>query len=174
MMNYKKINDEVYYSQEAIRTISGKDLNFLKELALKNHRQRVRLCMHKSPEDKVQEMFIIHGRDAYVRPHKHLTRGESFQVLEGEVDVVLYDDVGNVTRVIEMGDQLSGKAFYFRLDPPVFHTLNIHSPVLCFKEVTSGPFNKQDTFFAPWSPDETDLEAVAIFKKDLSRSKIDG
>jgi len=173
-MNYKKINDEVYYSQEAASSVGAKDMDRLKELALKNPRQRVRLCTHKGVEDKIQEMFIIHGRDVYVRPHKHLTRGESFQVLEGEVDIVLFDDAGNVTRVIEMGDPLSGKAFYFRLDDPVFHTLRIHSPVLCFKEVTSGPFNKQDTVFSPWSPEDKNTEAVAVFMKDLSRRKFDG
>jgi cupin fold WbuC family metalloprotein len=172
MMNYKKINDEVYYSQEDISTMSAQDLDYLKAFALKNPRQRVRLCTHKRAEDKIHEMFIIHGRDAYIRPHKHLTRGESFQILEGEADIILYDDAGNVTRIIEMGDSRSGKIFYFRLDTSIFHTLRIHSPVLCFKEVTSGPFNKGDIVFSPWSPNETDLDAVAIFKKDLSRSKV--
>jgi len=165
MMKYKKINDEVFYFRARAVTLSPEDIAFLKDAAARNARKRARLCAHSSPDDKVHEMFIVHCRDAYIRPHKHLDRVESFQVLEGEADIILYNDNGNVSRVIALGDKDSGKEFYLRLSEPVFHTLLIRSEILLFKEVTPGPFHREGTVFAPWSPEENDTAGVLAFMK---------
>ncbi|MDO8662348.1 MAG: WbuC family cupin fold metalloprotein [Candidatus Omnitrophota bacterium] len=169
-MVYKKINDEVLYSDEQIVTVSASDLAFLKEAATHNVRKRIRLCTHTGVNDKVHEMFIVHMKGAYVRPHKILGKSESFQVLEGEVDVILYADDGRLTRVIKMGDMASDKAFYYRLPESVFHTLRVRSEVVCFKEVTLGPFISNGTIFAPWSPDQNDLSGVAKFLEKLNEA----
>lgn len=166
-MVYRKVNDEVLYSDERVVTVSAGDLVFLKEAAARNSRKRVRFCTHAGLEDKTHEMFIVHGKDAYVRPHKHLGKSESFHTLEGEVDIIVYDDNGQVTKVIEMGDMASGKVFYYRIDEPLFHTLRIRSEWVCFKEVTAGPFNREATLFAPWSPEETDTVGVVEFMRLL-------
>lgn len=168
-MGYKKINDEVLYFGDGAVTVSLRDLAFLKEAAQKNPRKRIRLCAHSSVDDKIHEMFIVHGKEAYVRPHKHLDRGESFQVLEGEVDILLYDDQGRITQVIEMGDMASGKCFYYRIASAVFHSLRIRSKVLCFKEVTSGPFNPAGMVFASWAPEESDAMGVREFMRILHK-----
>lgn len=168
-MNFKRINDEVYYWQGDVNTIDAKDLELLKEIALNNPRQRARLCTHKDENDSVHEMFIIHGKDTYVRPHKHLNKVESFQVLEGEVTIILFDDQGNVTQTIKMGPAGSGKPFYFKISDATFHSLYIHTPLLTFKEVTNGPFKREDTVFATWSPEEKESEKVAAFRKTLEK-----
>lgn len=162
-MKYKKFNEEVLYPRESVVTVSACDLAFLKEAAVKNPRRRIRLCAHAGTEEKTHEMFIVHGRDVYVRPHKHLGRSESFHVLEGQVDIILYNDAGQLMQVIEMGDMPSGKTFYYRITEPLFHTLRIRSEIICFKEVTAGPFNPETTVYAPWSPDEKDTGGVRRF-----------
>jgi hypothetical protein len=50
---------------------------------------------------------------------------------------------------------------------PLFHTLLIRSDVLVFHETTDGPFDRRDTAFAPWSPEDRDVEAANAFMSGL-------
>lgn len=166
-MKYRKFNDEVLYADEAVPKLDKAGVEFLKQEALKNPRKRLRLCVHRGTNDHVHEMFIIHPRDTYVRPHKHLGKSESFFVIEGEVDVVLFNEEGLVAEKIQLSSPDSGKIFYYRINEPIFHTLLIHSELLCFKEVTSGPFHSKDTVFAAWSPAQDDIPGASIFLASL-------
>ena len=93
-VEYRKINEEVLYPDGKWVGLTIADLAFLRSEAAKNPRQRIRLCAHQGPQDKVHEMFIVHGKDAYVRPHRHLNKTESFFLLEGQADAVFFDDEG--------------------------------------------------------------------------------
>ena len=165
--SYNQINAEVLYSKEDIPVVDKLDVEYFKALALKNDRKRVRLCSHSSPTDVLHEMFIVHGKDEYVRPHKHPGKSESIHVIEGQVDVVLFADDGRIQQVIKMGDYNSGKIFFYRLDEPIFHTLIIRSEILVFSEVTNGPFNRDMTQFASWAPLDTEYSDVIIYISDL-------
>ena len=76
MIKIRKESDEVLYPRESIVAVNGLDLEKLKKLALLNTRKRIRLCAHKTPDDKLHEMIIVHTKECYVRPHKHLHRPE--------------------------------------------------------------------------------------------------
>lgn len=97
MIKIRKESDEVLYPEEDVVLLQPADLQELKRLAVMNPRQRVRLCAHHTPNDQLHEMFIVHTRDCYVRPHKHLGKVESLAVLEGEVDAVLFDNDGDLS-----------------------------------------------------------------------------
>ena len=112
-------SNEVLYPGEDVVLITNTDLKELKRLALLNPRQRVRLCSHRSPNDQLHEMFIVHTHECYVRPHKHIGKVESMAVLSGEVDVVLFYEDGTIRKVVRMGDMSSGKVFYYRLSDPI-------------------------------------------------------
>jgi cupin fold WbuC family metalloprotein len=154
MIPTHKESDEVLYPLEEVVTVESADLAQLKRLALLNPRQRIRLCAHRSPGDRLHEMFIVHTSDCYVRPHKHLGKAESMAILEGEVDVVLFHDDGTIRQVIRMGDLNSGKLFYYRLSEPIYHTLLVRSQFLVFHETTEGPFLREKTVFPDWAPEE--------------------
>jgi len=170
MIKMKKFNDEVFYADEDVIQIGKEDIEFLKQKALSNPRKRCRLCTHKDVNDLIHEMIIVHTKDTYVRPHKHADKVEAFHIIEGSADVVVFDDKGKITRVIAMGDYSSGRKFYYRIDKAYYHTLLIKSDVIVFHEVTSGPFRKEDTLFAPWSPEDTDQEGIKKFIKRLEKS----
>lgn len=112
-------------------------------------------------------MLIVHERGVYVPPHKHPGKTESTHIIEGLVDVVVFNDDGKIESVIRMGDYASGRMFYYRMAVPLFHTLIIRSDVLVFHETTNGPFDRRDTIFAPWAPEESDMKAVNIYMADL-------
>lgn len=166
-MRTRKQNNEVFYAEDRVIQVKSSDVQWLKKQAGGNLRERARLCAHRNTEDLLHEMFIVLSRDTYIRPHKHLGKSESFHVIEGTVDVVVFDENGDVSEVIRMGEYLSGRPFYYRINDPLYHTLIIRSDVLVFHETTSGPFNRADTIFAPWAPEESDLAGCEVFMGKL-------
>jgi cupin fold WbuC family metalloprotein len=161
---------EVYLSNQTSLTITASDMNNLVNLAKELPRNRIRYCAHSSPDDVIQEMFIVHPNGAYVRPHKHLNKIESLIILEGEADYVLFDEIGGVQEIISMGDYRSKKSFYQSTRTEQFHSLIIHSKWLVFFEVTQGPFDRDDTVFANWSPVESEKEEIIEFMNKVKKS----
>ena len=43
----------------------------------------------------------------------------------------------------------------------------IRSDVLVFHETTNGPFDRKDTVFAPWSPEDGDPQGIDAFMTAL-------
>lgn len=156
MIATRRESDEVLYPGEEVVLVDSADLAEFKRLALLNPRKRIRLCTHNSPEDALHEMFIVHTNETYVRPHKHIGKAESFSILEGETDLVLFEDDGTVREIVRMGAPGSGLKFYHRLAGPVFHSLLIRSDILIFHEITQGPFVREQTVFADWAPESMD------------------
>ena len=157
------LNPEVLTAEGPLVRLAGADVEILKQKAVTNERTRIRLCAHATVEDPLHEMFIVHQKDTYVRPHKHLHKSESAHIIDGSVTWVIFDEAGNVTDAIPMGDYHSGRAFYHRMSGAYYHTLLIHSDWLVFHEITNGPFDRADTVFASWAPDISDLAGQEAF-----------
>ena len=166
-LTQNKVNSEVYHSKENFFSLSKEDINKLITLAKASPRGRIRYCSHSSDQDALHEMFIVHPKGAYVRPHKHLDKIESMLVIDGDVDYIMFNDSGKVDNVVKMGDFKSNKPFYQTIRKDKFHTLIIKSEWLVFLEITNGPFNKRDTVFADWSPKEDEQDKVIKFVNNL-------
>jgi len=156
MKNWKKFSDStsVFFPKKIGRflSLSNKKLEFIKnDKNLVNLKSRV--CSHINNKDKIHEMFIFHKKGAYVRPHRHVNKLESFHLISGKATIIFFDNSGKPKQIIKMGDYRSGKTFYYKIFKSFFHTVLIEKDVL-FHEVTSGPFVKNKTIYAKWSPDE--------------------
>jgi cupin fold WbuC family metalloprotein len=162
MNKFRVHNDEVLYTDRDITRVTAADVAWLKEKALLNPRKRIRLCAHPGVDAKVHEMLIVHARDAYVRPHKHLDKPESFHVIEGLMTVLIFDDQQKLLEKIPMGPPDCGRDFFYRLARPAFHTVVIESEIAVFHETTGGPFNRSDTLFPAWAPEDKDPSATAF------------
>ena len=169
-MKFTKFNNEVLFSSENIVKVDAVNINDLKERARLNPRKRVRLCAHKTIDESIHEMLIVHEKSCYVRPHKHINKVESFHIIEGEVDILLFDENGRINNLIPMGDFASERIFFYRLPPSYFHTLVINSEVLVFHEITNGPFNPDDTVWADWAPAETEEYKVVEYRAFLKNA----
>lgn len=150
MINLAKINDETYYSQDAISRISATDLLFLKEKVKSNPRKRIRICVHPGADDTLHEMLIVLAKGIDLPPHKHKNKSESFHIVEGSLKVLFFDEDGTITDSVEMGDLASGKTFFYRLSKPIYHTVVPLSEIVVFHETTNGPFKPEDLIVAPW------------------------
>lgn len=167
MMRAKPINNEVYVAEDHVVQVGRDGMAEFQQMAARNARHRARLCAHKENQNRIHEMFIALTGNAYIRPHRHVNKSESFHVIEGAATVVFFDDAGKIVEVFEIGDYHSGKAFYYRNEDARFHTQIVTSEKLVFHETTNGPFNRADTVLAPWSPEDTDTAAVKAYMENL-------
>ena len=165
-MSIRATSDEVFLATGGIVQVRAEDVALVKQKGTTNARKRARLCAHPGPEDRLHEMLIVLDRGTYIRPHRHGGKAESFHIIEGELDVVIFHDDGSVREVVRMGPYSSGKAFYYRIMEPCYHSVLIHTPYALFHETTNGPFNLTDTEFAPWSPAEGE-PGVAAFVESI-------
>lgn len=165
---FHSVSEEVLYARSSdIVVLSGRDVDALVADAKLTARRRMRICAHRDVQAPVHEMFIVHERGTYVPPHKHVDRSESFHVVQGRADIIIFNDDGSVRKVIAMGEYSSGLPFYYRLNESHYHTLYIHSENFVFHETGVGPFDRTKSQVAPWAPDEKNDVDVSAFLKRL-------
>src|SRR3989338_2671222 len=173
MLQTKAISKEVYVADERIVNLGAKEIEFLKSQVYQNERKRVRLCAHKNVEDKLHEMFVVYVKETYVRSNKHIKKEESLHIIEGAADFVFFDEEGNITNVVPLGNYSSGRQFYCRIPESVYHTFIIRSDIIVIHESTPGPFRREDTVFASWAPEEGDRIRVEKFMNELEKKVSD-
>ncbi len=161
----------VFYNEEDVAEIGAEWYEKLKRSAFEADQKRARLCLHKSPDDLLHEMLIVFHRDTLIRPHRHKGKTESYHVIFGELDIVLFSDSGQPERIVSMGSLASGKSHVYRLNAPVWHSVIIRSEYAAIHEVTNGPFRVEENDFAPWAPEEpTALRAFLDKSVDAARA----
>jgi cupin fold WbuC family metalloprotein len=151
-MKSRKVSANVFVTDDEIVQVDRSVVDMLREAAPGAPLKRVRFNAHGGAGEVVQEMILAVSRDSYIPPHKHPGKSESFHIVEGEVDVVLFDDGGQIREVVHLGNLLSGKPFYYRTSQAYFHAVVIQSDFAIFHETTNGPFIKEETILAPWAP----------------------
>ncbi len=150
-------SQEVLYTDRAITCIDREFLDELKSMAGATKRKRIRICAHPDSEDTLHEMLIVLHRDTYVPPHAHHNKSESYHMIEGALDIVLFDDAGTPQTVVPLSADKG--IFYYRLSEPRFHTVLPGSEWVVFHETTNGPFRRDETTYAAWAPGNGDAAA---------------
>ena len=145
---------EVQVAMGNVVCLAAIDVERVREWGIRAPRKRARVCAHPSTFDPLHEMIICLARGTYIRPHRHAGKSESFHMIEGELDVVLFEDDGAIREVIRMGPYQSQRTFFYRLMEPCYHTVLVRSQQAIFHETTNGPFDAADTEYAPWAPPE--------------------
>jgi cupin fold WbuC family metalloprotein len=153
-MNIKTLSLEVYQAEGEVVWATKENIDFLKERAAESPRHRARMLAHPGPDDSVHEMLVVVRRGFLFGPHVHPNKTESFQIVEGRMNVILFEDDGEILEVVHMGDLASGLPFFYRQTTPLYHTNIPITDFVAFKEVTAGPFDPHDLRFAEWAPVE--------------------
>ena len=157
-------DNAVFFSTGTVVRINKAVVDDLKDKALASPDTTVRLCLHQSLDDAVQEMIIVHVRGTYVRPHRHDAETESFLVLEGSMLVIFFDDNGKETDRLMMGEKDSGYSFVCRITPGQYHTMIPLSETVVFLETTQGPFDRDaHNTFPSWAPGTDDILGAKQF-----------
>jgi len=123
-------------------------------------RRRMNYNFHSGPDDNPHRFLNVLLQGTYIRPHRHLAppKAESFLVLEGIAEVILFDDDGAITARHRLGGQpAEARVWGIDIPPGLWHTIVARTPrVVCF-EVKPGPWvPATDKEFAEWAPKEDD------------------
>jgi cupin fold WbuC family metalloprotein len=156
-----------------VKLISGALIDTVAALATASPRLRMNYNFHSHAADNPHRFLNVLLQGTYIRPHRHLVppKFESFLVLEGVADVILFDEQGAVTARHRLGEESSeGHLWGIDISPGVWHTILARTKrVVCF-EVKPGPWvEANDKEFAVWAPAENDPGAAAY-----SRILLDG
>ena len=104
---------------------------------LKNEeRVRPRINLHESPHDPVQKMVYVMRQGEERKPHAN-ARELTQIVLEGEGDLIIYDDTGDEVERYRIGPKTN---FCYTLPAGTYHTKQVHSELMVFFEVMKGPY----------------------------------
>jgi cupin fold WbuC family metalloprotein len=158
---------EVFLAEGPIATIGAEDIEVLRQAVRKTPKRRVRINAHPGSDDELHEMIIAIEPGSYIRPHKHPGKSEAFHIIEGQVDIVVFSEAGEVERIVSLAAKGGRHPFYYRMSTPHFHTLIIRSDLLVVHEITNGPFLPTGTIYAAFAPEEGDTASAAIFQANL-------
>lgn len=157
---------------DPVSRVGPNDIALLQDLASKAELRRSRICLHADDRALLQEMQICLYSNSFIRPAKHLKKVESLTVIDGFAKLVLFQDTGHISEIVDLGPYSSGKNHYYRLNYPVFHTLLVQTETFLFHEVTEGPFNLIETEPAKWSPDGSTVSDALAFIEFLKTAQI--
>jgi len=154
-VSLKKAKSPSFRVKSDLFILDKNALEFLKEKAAIHESRKARICLHKNDSNKVNEMVICTYRDAYIRPHMHMKKSESYHVIEGAFSLILFNNSGKITKVVNIT-----KDNIIKLPSTLWHTMIVTSKYCIMHEVTDGPFDAGSTIFAEWSPSEHEDKVV--------------
>ena len=147
-----------------IKKYSGQTLKELVITAQDSERLRTNLNIHESADADVQRLFLVFEPGTYIRPHRHpqAHKWELLVILEGELDLLIFNDAGDVIDKIQMSS-VTNRAV--ELPPNMWHSYISKQPGTLALEVKQGvylPTPEQD--FLSTSPAEQTDEAAAYLQ----------
>jgi cupin fold WbuC family metalloprotein len=168
-MSLKQLSSAVFVAEGPIAIVGDAEIAQLEHAVHQSPLGRVRINLHPDGADALHEMFIAIRRDSYIRPHKHPGKSEAFHVVHGTVDIVVFEDDGAIRQVVPLGAEGPGRARYYRMSQPFFHTLVIRSELLVVHEITNGPFVPGGTLFGSFAPPDDDADGTVAFRDRLAK-----
>jgi len=148
-----------------IKAYTSTQLDQLKVAAASAQRRRAHLNVHTGPDANVQRLFIATQPDTYMRPHRHpeAHKWEFFIVLQGKLDLLIFDDRGQLQQRVEMS---GAQTRAVEVPPGTWHAyvcMQADTLALEIKEGEYLPTREQD--FAAWSPAENTDRASGFVER---------
>lgn len=150
-----------YFCKKAPAFLDRALIEELKAASTRLGNRNVRLCLHEDPASTLHDMIVLIRRGGYYAPHKHISKSETYHIVDGRAVLFLFDDAGKVreTTVLEP----SGN-FIYRVGINMFHTMVPLTETLVYHESRPGPFAAGgDSVFPSWAPDPKDQAAGVEF-----------
>lgn len=158
--------DYLHVNDNKILKVDKEYIEYLKSLAQKDKERKCTMCLHNDIREHVHEMINVYPKGAYVRPHSHPLKTETKIILEGKLQVVIFESSGKIMDEFIMG---TDSIFTFRLDKGIIHT-NIPLTDVVFHEITEGPYiGKDDSVFPNWAPEPNDVLKTVSYMEELKQ-----
>ena len=165
--------------QKPVKPANGKvtvktkaDFEPLKLQAGESPRKRMLQMLHSSHDAELHSMINVFKKGSYAAPHVHwiekgnnqvIKKGESFLALEGTGKIILFNEEGNPTEVINLDAEQKTMVW---IPAGLWHTILATSPFFIVFENKTGPWKEgEDKLFHPCFPQENDPEGDEWVKK---------
>ncbi|WP_310608452.1 WbuC family cupin fold metalloprotein [Buttiauxella brennerae] len=144
-----------------MKQITFSDLQQQSEQAAHSPRLRAHRNFHPELSDPVQRLAIAMEPGTYVRPHRHPHTFELLTSLSGRFLVLNFDEQGNVTHRVVLGEDCK----VLEMDAGTWHAvLSLDNDGVIFEVKHGGyqPIAEQDA--APWAPAEGEPGTAELMK----------
>ena len=111
----------------------------------------------------MHDIIISYDNSTYIAPNKHIGKSETICILEGKIEVFIFNDSGKCITAITLGEKSSGLPFMLRMPPNTWHGLRCISETPCImKETISGPYSKESLMWADFAPSEEENKKIRV------------
>ncbi len=142
-----------YFAKGAEKRLSTEIIDLLKDQVRGTPGAAARVCFHDGPQAPVHDMVIVFRGGGPAQPaHKHLTREETYHIIEGKLRLQFFDDKGKKTGACTLGASGTGLPLVYRVPHDIFHATEPDSEFAVFHESRPGPFEAADTVVSDWKP----------------------
>ena len=111
--------DYLYVNDSRTLKMDRKYIAYLKSLAQKNSDRKCTMCLHNDIRLHMHEMVNVYPEGTYVRPHSHPFKAETKIIIEGKLQVYIFDDNGTIIDKFVMDRD---GIFTYRMDKGIIHT----------------------------------------------------
>jgi len=141
----RKKNARVFYAMSNPFSISKQLMVLLREYARLKELPIFRCCLHTDDSNDVHEMLMIHPQQCDVGPLKQDKTSLSYHMIDGELEIKLYDNSGLQVSSQTISSQDGSVSRSVRLNANQYRSIHTKTPHAIFLEVASGPFMDSDT-----------------------------
>lgn len=122
-----------------VKKYTAETFDELSEVAKASDRLRTNLNIHESPDAAVQRLFLAFEPGTYIRPHRHSQahKWELFILLQGELDVLLFDDSGEIIERIPLS---AGSTRVVEIPANTWHSYVSKKPGTLALEIKQGAY----------------------------------
>lgn len=134
------------------RLVDARAFAALKSLVKNAPGATARINLHRAPEAPVHDMIIAQSAGGKPFVHRHLTREETYHMIEGRMRLQFFDDAGKPSSSCVLGGPGTGLPLIVRVTKGVWHASVAETDFIVFHESRPGPFDGADTVFPDWKP----------------------
>lgn len=148
----KSAKSESYVYPEGSLSVDAAVVGWLKDRLVEGGGSTIRVCLHAHPDAPLHEMIVVHclRGEARFQAHKHLTKEESYHMIEGRMRIDIYREGGQIETSCLLGEPGSDLPFLYRIAPGTWHSTTPETKFAVFKESRPGPFDRTDNVFPGW------------------------
>lgn len=147
-----------------LKKYSNENLQALTSKAQNSDRLRTNLNIHETTDAAVQRLFLAFEPGTYIRPHRHCEahKWELFIVLQGELDLLIFDDAG---KIVERTTLAPSATSVVEIPPGTWHSyISRESGTVALEIKQGGYLPTREDDFLPGSPAENTPEAVTYYQ----------
>jgi cupin fold WbuC family metalloprotein len=122
--------------------INKKLFDELSSQAADNERLRVNFNLHTSLDDHVQRLFNALEPGTVLPVHRHKNTAETYIVLRGRLEVLMYNENGNLTETVDIYPDKGNYGMH--IEAGQWHTINVLEKGTIIFEVKQGPYKPLD------------------------------